>query len=120
MLFGRNKQESSVHAYYYKDGSGLFKKKTLTIHKNRVYKNGDYQNQWTIPCDSTKFGMRVTIRWMDNNSNLCEVSLVTGGGNQNGLSGTDFRVLESGIFNSRATQLLDMAAQRIVDLEAKQ
>ncbi|QOI69787.1 hypothetical protein IBZ20DMU1_43 [Acinetobacter phage DMU1] len=119
MLYGKTKIgcDQSSHTYYELDENGInYVPHRFTIIKSKVFKGTDYQYQWTIPVDEGRFGRRVTIRWWSNNMHTCQVSLITGGGTQNGINPNPFIVLESGVYNDRAVGLLDMVARRILQL----
>lgn len=107
---------SSNHVYYEKQADGTYVPHKFDIIKSKIFKGTDYQYQWTIPVDDQRFGRRVTIRWWAGNMYTCQVSLITGGGSQNGINQNPFVVLESGIYNQRAVALLDMVAERILNL----
>lgn len=110
------REASSSHTYYEEGENGMYIPHRFDIIKNKVFKGTDYQYQWTIPVDDSRFGKRVTIRWWSDNMYKCQVSLVTGGGSQNGIDSVPFHVLESGVYNARAVALLDMVAVRILQL----
>lgn len=111
------KEKSGSHILYKQNQDGSWTPHRFDVIKTRVYKDGDYQRQWTLPVNDDRFGLRVTIRWMDNNQNECQIALINGGGrDQNGIISRPFYVLESSKFSCRAASLLDMAGERILQV----
>lgn len=107
---------NNKYLHYFLDSNGNWVSERFHLVNTQVQKNNGIQHQITIPVDTVRFGMRVTIRWFNDTPNKCIIALVTGGKRQNGIVEVPFRVIESSQVDLPWAEMMPIACNRILNL----